>query len=137
MKPLHKLPVALIFSLVIVGVSGCQRDTSQGELPKSGAADQSSQSSPPTARSDQSMGQQAKDAASAAGDAAITAKVKAALLMAPELKSAQISVDTASGIVTLSGDIDTAQNVERATQAAQSVDGVKSVSNQLKVKQQG
>ena len=67
-------------------------------------------------------------------DAAITAKVKTALIGEPGLKALKINVDTANGVVTLTGAVDTSQNLDRATQVAQSVDGVKSVDNRLNVK---
>lgn len=83
-------------------------------------------------------GADAKQKAERAGDkiddAAITAKVKTALIGEPGLKALQINVDTANGVVTLTGAVDTSQNLDRATQVAQSVDGVKSVDNRLNVK---
>ena len=68
------------------------------------------------------------------GDAAITAKVKTALIGEPGLKALKIDVDTANGIVTLTGSVDSPQNLERATQVAQAVEGVKSVDNRLNIK---
>jgi hyperosmotically inducible periplasmic protein len=68
-------------------------------------------------------------------DAAITAKVKTALIGEPGLKALQINVDTANGVVTLSGAVDTSTSVDRATQVAQAVEGVRSVDNRLIVKQ--
>ncbi len=67
-------------------------------------------------------------------DAAITAKVKMALVGEPGLKALKIDVDTANGVVTLTGVVDTPQSLDRATQVAQAVDGVKSVDNRLNVK---
>lgn len=68
-------------------------------------------------------------------DAAITAKVKTALIGEPGLKALQINVDTANGVVTLSGAVDSPTKVDRATQVAQAIHGVKSVDNRLTVKQ--
>ena len=68
------------------------------------------------------------------GDAAITAKVKTALIGEPGLKSLKIDVDTANGVVTLTGSVDSPQNLDRATQVAQAVEGVKSVDNRLNIK---
>jgi hyperosmotically inducible protein len=68
------------------------------------------------------------------GDAAITAKVKTALIGEPGLKALKIDVDTANGVVTLTGSVDSPQNLDRATQVAQAVEGVKSVDNRLNVK---
>jgi hyperosmotically inducible periplasmic protein len=70
----------------------------------------------------------------ATDDAAITAKVKAALLAEPGLKSMQINVDTSGANVTLSGNVDTADMRDRAKQVASSTSGVKSVVDQMTVK---
>lgn len=78
--------------------------------------------------------QKAGQAGDKLDDAAITAKVKTALIGEPGLKALKINVDTANGVVTLTGAVDTPQNLERATQVAQAVQGVKSVDNRLNVK---
>ncbi len=70
-------------------------------------------------------------------DATITAKVKTALIGEPGLKALKINVDTANGVVTLTGAVDTPQSLDRATQVAQAVEGVKSVDNRLNVKSKG
>ena len=72
--------------------------------------------------------------ATVADDAAITAKVKAAILAEPGLKSLQITVDTSGATVTLSGNVDNADLRERAKQIASSTSGVKGVVDQLAVK---
>ena len=72
--------------------------------------------------------------ASVAEDAAITAKVKAAILAEPGLKTLQINVDTNGATVTLSGSVDNADLRERAKQIASSTSGVKGVVDQLAVK---
>ncbi|MGV8899670.1 MAG: BON domain-containing protein [Burkholderiaceae bacterium] len=90
--------------------------------------------SPSTSGSDSnSVNPPSDSASSAVGDAAITAQVKAALLLEADLKSTEINVETANGIVTLTGSINSAANLERAFQIAKDVDGVKSVNNQLSV----
>src|SRR5271155_3011403 len=53
-------------------------------------------------------------------DAAITAKVKAAMLAEPGLKSLQISVDTRNARVTLSGNVESDMLRDRAKQIAMS-----------------
>ena len=68
-------------------------------------------------------------------DAAITAKVKTAIIGEPGLKALQINVDTANGVVVLSGAVDSPTSVDRANQIAQAVEGVKSVDNRLTVRQ--
>jgi osmotically-inducible protein OsmY len=76
----------------------------------------------------------ANKTASASEDAAITAKVKAAILAEPGLKSLQINVDTNDKKVTLTGNVDNADLKERAKQIASSTSGVKEVVDQLNVK---
>jgi hyperosmotically inducible protein len=78
--------------------------------------------------------EKSEQAGDKAGDAAITAKVKTALIGEPGLKALKIDVDTANGVVTLTGSVDSPQNLDRATQVAQAVEGVKSVDNRLNVK---
>ena len=72
--------------------------------------------------------------AAVADDAAITAKVKAAILAEPGLKTLQINVDTNGATVTLSGSVDNADLRERAKQIASSTSGVKGVVDQLTIK---
>jgi osmotically-inducible protein OsmY len=68
------------------------------------------------------------------GDSAVTTKVKATLLKAKGIKSTEISVATADGVVTLSGTVDTAAQVKRAGSIAAKVKGVKKVENKLAAK---
>ena len=70
----------------------------------------------------------------AADDAAITAKVKAAILAEPGLKSLSINVDTKNATVTLSGNVASDNLRDRAKQIAMSTDGVKNVVDNLTVK---
>jgi len=73
-------------------------------------------------------------AAVAVDDAAITTKVKAAVLAEPGLKSLAIDVDTKDGVVTLAGSVQSPELKERAVTLAQRVDGVRSVQDQLVIK---
>jgi hyperosmotically inducible protein len=67
-------------------------------------------------------------------DAAITTKVKTALMAEPGLRSLEINVDTRDNVVTLNGTVDSQEKKQRAMQIAQGVEGVKSVSDNLVVK---
>jgi len=67
-------------------------------------------------------------------DAAITTKVKSAVLAEPGLKTLQINVDTKDAVVTLSGTVDSPELKSKAVQIAQSVQGVKSVNDNLSIK---
>ena len=76
----------------------------------------------------------AEDAERSVSDAAITTKVKAAILNDPALKVLQIHVDTVGGVVTLTGTVDATQNIDHAKRVVSSVDGVRSVNNKLEVR---
>lgn len=67
-------------------------------------------------------------------DAAITTKVKAAILDEPSLKVFEINVKTYQGEVQLSGFVSSDQIVKKATEVAGKVAGVKAVTNNLIVK---
>src|SRR5690606_8641766 len=71
-----------------------------------------------------------------ATDAAITARVNAALIADEQLKAGRIDVDTSAGQVTLRGDAPTEQARTHATHLAQSAHGVKAVDNELVVQPQ-
>ena len=69
----------------------------------------------------------------AAGDAGITARVKAKLAVDAELNALKINVDTSAGRVTLKGTAPSAAARERATTLAKGAEGVLGVDNQLLV----
>jgi osmotically-inducible protein OsmY len=64
----------------------------------------------------------------------ITAKIKSLLADDDFLKSFQISVESYKGNVQLSGFVNSQQASDKAAEIARSVDGVKSVKNNLIVK---
>lgn len=67
-------------------------------------------------------------------DTLITAKVKAAVLNEPGLKSSEINVETFKGRVQLSGFVNSAADIQRAVVLAREVKGVKSVVNDMRLK---
>ncbi|MBC7453264.1 MAG: BON domain-containing protein [Massilia sp.] len=67
-------------------------------------------------------------------DVAITTRVKAAVLNAPTLKVSEINVETYKGVVQLSGFVSSLENIATAAAVARSVNGVKSVKNDLRLK---
>lgn len=80
----------------------------------------------------QTEGRQAINQTSAAiDDAAVTTKVKAALLADDQVKGTQINVDTSGGTVRLTGTVDTPGQVARAMEIAKGVSGVQKVDNNL------
>ena len=83
----------------------------------------------------------ARPAASASGkaeayveDSVITAKVKAALLRAPELKSRDVEVETDHGRVMLTGIVRTKAERDHAVKTAAAVEGVNDVKDALVVR---
>jgi hyperosmotically inducible periplasmic protein len=115
-----------ISMLLVVGLTACE---------KPGPAETAGKKIDQTAdKVGEKMGEQSAKAGVAINDAEITTKVKAAIFAEPGLKSLQISVDTISGVVTLSGSVDTQQSSHRAKELAGAVSGVKDVENRLTVK---
>ena len=67
-------------------------------------------------------------------DSVITAKVKAAVLEEPSLKSAEINVETSKGRVQLSGFVRSRTDINKAVEVAKRVKGVKEVKNDMILK---
>ena len=67
-------------------------------------------------------------------DGIITTKVKAALLADSGVKSSDIGVVTRDGEVQLSGFVDSQSQIDRATEVARGVEGVKNVINEMSIK---
>ena len=70
-----------------------------------------------------------------ADDAMTTSAVKAKLLTDDVVPSLGVSVETQDGVVQLSGEVETQAQSAQAEKVAKGVDGVKSVKNDLKIKQ--
>ncbi len=68
-------------------------------------------------------------------DTTITTSVKAAILNEPTLKVAEINVETYKGVVQLSGFVSSSASIATASQVARGVNGVKSVKNDIRIKQ--
>ncbi len=67
-------------------------------------------------------------------DTTVTTRVKTAIYQDPMLKTAEISVETFKGRVQLSGFVSTRSSIDRAGVVAKGVNGVKDVTNDLKLK---
>lgn len=96
-------------------------------LVSGGALAAEQQDTPPKAASDKPVGQ-------VMADSAITAKVKTSLLADTQAKGTQINVDTSNGVVTLTGEVDSQDQIWQAGKIAQNVEGVRSVNNRLVVR---
>lgn len=68
-------------------------------------------------------------------DAAITARVKTAIFNEPSLKVTDIGVKTEDKVVQLSGTVNSRAEMAKALEVTRAVRGVKSVRNELRVKQ--
>jgi hyperosmotically inducible protein len=69
-------------------------------------------------------------------DMIITTKVKSSLAADPQVSALAVDVDTADGIVSLTGVVESELQRQRAIQLAQGIEGVKRVDgNNLRVKQ--
>lgn len=119
------LPVLLVTGIAAAGLtlSACHKNQpSPGQQMKQGA---------------KQMGQGAEHAASEAGqavtDSAITSKIKAQLAADQGLSGFDIHVETNHGVVTLSGTVDSEGERANAAHIATSTDGVKGVTNNIKV----
>ncbi len=67
-------------------------------------------------------------------DATITTKVKAALIADKQLKATQVSVETTQGTVQLTGTVDNKNQESEALRVANQVNGVRSVTDLLTVR---
>jgi len=67
-------------------------------------------------------------------DTTVTARIKTAIYKDPMLKSSEVNVETFNGLVQLSGFVSTRPSIERAGDVAKGVSGVKSVTNDLRLK---
>jgi hyperosmotically inducible protein len=119
-------------SLGLIGIAGCDQPA-----PAETAGKKIDQAMEKMGQKVDQTAERAREQASRAGqaidDTAITAAVKAGILAEPGLKVLKIDVDTRDGTVMLTGSADSQQNVERATQIAHSVEGVKLVDNRIAV----
>lgn len=75
----------------------------------------------------------AKETGNAVTDSWITMKVHAQFVPEDALEDSDIDVETKKGIVSLMGTVPTAAGRDRAVQIAKATDGVKSVTNRLRV----
>jgi hyperosmotically inducible protein len=129
------LLVAALAAAALVSVGCEQRGTgTTAKSDQSTTAKIEAKTSQAAEKIEAKTSQAADKVATAADDTAITAKVKAAILAEPGLKSLQINVDTKDATVTLSGNVSSDQMRDRAKQIAMSTEGVKNVVDNLSVK---
>lgn len=124
---------AVSIAKAIDGVKSVQNNlTAGGNATMAGAAMDSTKDA--ANKTGNAMSNAADKTGSMLGDAAITAKVKSALLADPDVKGLKVDVDTKDNIVTLSGTLDNRSFADKAESIAKGIDGVKSVNNKLAAK---
>ena len=128
MHPSMPLPLKITAAVLAAAglLAGCEKTTTTSETP---AGTTTTTTVAPTPEVSASM----NDAGHAVADAAITTKVKTALLADPDVKGMRVDVDTQGGVVALNGQLDSAANIDKAVSIAKGVDGVTSVENHLSV----
>lgn len=126
MKILTNAKIIGISTLLVVGMTACDKPG-----PAESAGKKLDQA---TTDASAKIGAAVDNAGVAIDDSEITAKVKAAILAEPDLKTLQISVETVNGVVTLSGSVDSMSMSDRAKGLASAVAGVKDVDNRLALK---
>ncbi len=121
---------ALALVLSAIAVSGCNRAPDAASN-ASAPAGPTATSQPPTT----SNGAKAPESVlrSSTDDAAVTAKVKEALLGSDGIKGTDITVDTIEGTVILTGKVADETQVKRAAEIAARIEGVRNVDNRLLV----
>lgn len=146
-RQVNRAMIAAIASAFALGAAGCGEKPSQpssdnyGQNLQQQPADTASSKIDRAADSAEQKLEHAAEAAEkklegagkALDDAAVTAKVKSALIAEPNLKAMSINVDTTGGVVTLKGTTENSEQKQRAEQLATSIEGVRSVRNELVV----
>jgi len=132
--------VSALALVATLAVTGCNRtdddvDTTGAVDPNPTMPEDTAQAPATVPQTDttadmEGMGEQA---GAALDDAAVTAKVKAALLATDGISGTDISVETQQGRVILTGRVPDQMQAQRAGEVAQSVEGVMSVENRIEV----
>ena len=128
------LAAATLIAIAAAGLAGCNRDNNAGKAPTPSATTPTTAPAPDTTTTTTTTTASTdanRTAGETIGDAAVTAKVKTAMLADPEVKGLQVNVDTVNGVVTLTGTVESQTQVDKAAAIASQADGVKSVNNNL------
>ena len=136
---LHRTHVAALSVLAAAAILvACEKKSTVTDVPAgSNSTTTSSTSISATPAASNAMAATASamnKAGDVVSDAALTGKVKTALIADPDVKALKIDVDTKDGVVTLTGSADKTANLDRAVTVAKGVDGVKSVDSKMTLK---
>ncbi len=121
----------LLYTAIVAGVALIASGCNQEKHPAETAGQKIDRAASQVATNTKTI---AATAANAVDDAAVTAKVKAALFAEPGLKTLQIDVQTRDAVVTLAGSVDSDVLRQRAVQIAGALSGVRQVVDKLVVK---
>jgi hyperosmotically inducible periplasmic protein len=123
----NQVALVLFLVMLIAVAAGC----SKPPLPKTEAS--AGSSSQPDKAPGQRLDRLTAGANRAADDATLTAKVKTALANDAGLKTLKVDVDANSGVVTLTGRVESDDAKSRIHEIAQAVPGVTWVQDQISV----
>jgi hyperosmotically inducible protein len=126
-----RLHIALAATFAALALAGCDRETKQ-EVKEAGTAVKR-EAKEAGAEVKQSLAKVGETTGQVLEDAAVTAKVKAALIAEKDIKSRDITVETFQGKVVLKGAVPDRTQADRVAKLAASVEGVKAVENRLAV----
>jgi hyperosmotically inducible protein len=114
--------------------AGCNRQTPSTQDTTSSGSSTSGTSTSGATSSGGTGTSAMSSAGNAVSDSVLTGKVKGALMADSDLKSTDISVETNNGEVSLTGALNNQAQIDRATELARNVGGVKGVQNRLSIK---
>ena len=150
MKSIRLLPLAAAVTAFVLASACTREERTTTVTPPASSPQPSTASTPPeppnppkiTGTAPAAPAPQAPGPAERAGrvigeqidDATLTAKVKAALLQAPDVKGMQINVDSDRGAVQLSGFVESQTQIDKAVQLARAVSGVREVHNKMTIR---
>jgi hyperosmotically inducible protein len=124
-----------ILPMAILGLAVAVPASAQDDASSPPASESMHQAGPDMKSAGSDTWQAAKNAGegteTAVRDTDVTAKVKMALHRDEATKESDIHVTTSAGIVTLTGNVRSAESATRAEQIAQATEGVKGVANEL------
>ena len=134
MKQIFKIFFIMIIVSFVFALSACQDDKSAEKAGKK--VDETTQKvGDKMDKAGDAVVKGAENVGDYMDDTAITAKVKADILQDSLLKVFEIDVVTTDRVVKLSGMVDSKASIDRATEIARSVKDVKSVQNNLVIKE--
>lgn len=131
MKQIHLVPWAIMSGMLAFSLAACGDKAPEPAKPAPEIKPAPAAPQPKIEPPKESPPPQAAAPDMAAENAALAAKVKAALAAEPGLNAPAIDVDAKDGVVSLFGTADNTANRDKAGRVAAKVKGVKSVNNKL------